>query len=261
MAAGTVAPARTRKRSQFAKLFAVVLFFLSLVSGSSALAAGERAAIIYPNTSVSLNGAPITRATPVFPGDTVATGPEATATIISEGTQIALPGNAVVTFGEHSLTLIRNSAQVSTVNGFVAHTGPLTVAPDASSGAQFELKEETSGTRVTARAGSISINDGKQVVRVDAGNSFVRNTASSSSALLNSGDAGTADTLMHARGLSGGGSDSGNGEGDLGRHCRPCRPPESPIRPCRHHHPYPYGYNNNNDDDRDDDCRCRDDNH
>jgi hypothetical protein len=224
------APEFIRKTLRLSQFLSLPLFLLSLVLVSPAFAAGERAAVIYPNETVSLNGVQITRVTPVFPGDTVATGKGSTATIISEGTQIALPENSEVTYGKDSLTLVRNGAVVSAVNGFVAHAGYLTVSSGANSGSQFELKEDTSGTRVTARTGSLSIDDGARVARIDAG--------------------------------------GGNGGGNGGRgggppHCRPCRPPESPIRPCHHHH-HDGGQDLDSDHDRGhepdpDDCRCRDD--
>jgi hypothetical protein len=257
-----VPPAVTREHFRVAKLLAILLFLVPLAIGSPALAAGERAAVIYPNEAVSLNGVPISRATPVFPGDTIATGPGATATIISEGTQIALPEIAVVTYGEHSVMVVQNGARISTVNGFVAHSGFLTVSPQANSGAEFELKEDPSGTRVTSRTGSLSIDDGRQVVRLDSGNSLLRNSASGSSNLLNPAKVSSASAFAQLHGTSGAGGDEFEADDrgrDGGRHCRPCRPPESPIRPCHHHH-------DGRDDDRDrdhdgDDCRCRDDHH
>jgi hypothetical protein len=257
-----IPPALTRERSRLAKLLAVLLFFLPLAIGSPVLAAGERAAVIYPNQTVSLNGVPISRATPVFPGDTIATGKGATATIISEGTQIAVPEIAVVTYGEHSLVVVQNGARISTVNGFVAHSGFLTVSPQANSGAEFELKEDSSGTRVTSRSGLLSIDDGRQVVHVDSGNSFLHSPSSGPSNLLNPGSAGAGGAFAQLHGTSGIGGDESEND-DRGRdgddRFRHCRPPESPIRPCHHHH-------DGRDDDRDrdhdrDDCRCRDEHH
>jgi hypothetical protein len=258
----TDSPALIYERLHLTKLLTVLLFFVSLLVGPSALAAGEHAAVIFPNNTVSLNGIPITRATPVFPGDTVATGPGATATIISEGTQIAVPEIAVVTYGEHSVMVVRNGARISTVNGFVAHSGFLTVSPQANAGAEFELKEDPLGTRVTSRTGSLSITDGRQVVRLDSGNSFLHSPSSGPSNLLVPGSASTAAAFAQLHGTSGAGGDEFESDDrgrDGGRHCRPCRPPESPIRPCHHHH-------DGSDDDRDrdhdrDDCRCRDDHH
>ncbi len=262
------APEFIRKNLRVSRYLSLPLFLLSLVLVSPAFAAGERAAVIYPNETVSLNGVQITRVTPVFPGDTVATGKGSTATIISEGTQIALPENSEVTYGKDSLTLVRNGAVVSAVNGFVAHAGYLTVSSGASSGSQFELKEDTSGTRVTARTGSLSIDDGARVARIDAGNSFVRGASSNSSALMNPVSMGTVGNFHYAYETDGsgrGGSGGGNGGGNGGRgggppHCRPCRPPESPIRPCHHHHDGGQDLDSDHDRGHDpDDCRCRDD--
>src|SRR5271168_743737 len=188
MVVETDSPALIHERFHLAKSLIVLLFFVSLLLGRSALAAGEHAAVIFPNNTVSLNGIPITRATPVFPGDTLATGPGATATIISEGTQIAVPEIAVVTYGEHSVMVVQNGARISTVNGFVAHSGFLTVSPQANSGAEFELKEDPSGTRVTSTTGSLSIDDGRKVVRLDSGNSILRSPSSGPSNLLNPGN-------------------------------------------------------------------------
>ena len=125
----TDSPALIRDRTYLVKSLAIFLFLVSLLLGSTALAASEHAAVIFPNNMVSLNGVPITRVSPVFSGDTVATRKDASATIISEGTQITLRENAMVTFGEHSLLVVRNGARISTVNGFVAHSAFLTVSP------------------------------------------------------------------------------------------------------------------------------------
>jgi hypothetical protein len=166
----------------------------------------------------------------VLVGDQIVTGHEATATIISEGTQVAMAPDSTIVYTTHQVMVLRNSAVITTLNGMAARTGALTISPvSRDSASQFEITRGNFGTKVTAATGSVAIADAAGSVQLAAGNSVVRDSASqfgSSGISAGSKIPAAKDPLSF--------SVLGNNRNCPPRRCK--RPPESPTHHC---HPFP----------------------
>jgi uncharacterized membrane protein YgcG len=218
--------------SHFATAVRLALPLLCLF-GTLSARADERAAILHPTGSVTVNDVPATRPIPVLVGDQIVTGHEATATIISEGTQVAMAPDSTIVYTTRQVMVLRNSAVITTLNGMVARTGALTISPvSRDSASQFEITRGNFGTKVTAATGSVAIADAAGSVQLAAGNSVVRDSPSplgSSGISAGSKIPDPKDPLSFSL--------LGNNRNCPPRRCK--RPPESPTHHC---HPPPHGW-------------------
>jgi hypothetical protein len=210
---------------------------LSLLGVAIPAVADQSVAILHPMGSVSVNDIAVARPIPVFVGDRITTGDASTATVVSEGTQVAVSANSSIVYMPHEVMVLRNSAVISTVNGMMARTGALKISPEASAPAQFAVIRSDSGTRVTATNGALSLQNGAQNVRLAAGNSLEFDLAEATNA-----SAGNGTLIPSPNNVTLNDSNGNNNNPCPPRRCQ--KPPESPIRPC--HPGYYY----------DDNCHC-----
>ncbi len=218
--------------SHFATCVRLALPLLCLIGALSARA-DERTAILHPTGSVTVNDVPATRPVPVLVGDQIVTGHDATATIISQGTQVAMASDSTIVYTTRQVMVLRNCAVITTVNGMAARTGALTISPvSGNSASQFEITRGNFGTKVTAATGSVAIADAAGSVQLAAGNSVVRDSASqfgSSGSSTGSKIPEPKDPLSF--------SVLGNNKNCPPRRCK--RPPESPTHHCHPSGPPP----------------------
>jgi hypothetical protein len=259
--------------SHFATCAHLALPLLLLIGALSARA-DDRAAILHPTGSVTVNDVPATRPIPILVGDQIVTGHGATATIISEGTQVAMSSDSTIVYTNRQVMVLRNSAVITTLNGMAARTGALTISPvSRGSASQFEITRGNFGTKVTAATGSVAVADATGSVQLEAGNSVIRDSASQSgSSGISTGSKipEPKDPLEF--------SVLGNNKYCPPRRCK--RPPESPTHHCHPAPPPAHGWddqahegingdhsddgggkngggNHGGDPDPDRDCRCR----
>jgi hypothetical protein len=228
---------RESHASPFVRPLLQFAIFLSLLGAAIPTLADQSVAILHPMGSVSVNDVAVARPIPVFVGDRITTGDGSTATVVSEGTQVAVSANSSIVYMPHEVMVLRNTAVISTVNGMTARTGALKISPDSSTPAQFAIVRGDSGTRVTATNGSLSLEDGAQNVRLAAGNSLVFDLA-----LAASSGAGGGKLIPSPNEVDFDHSGDKDHNPCPPRRCH--RHPESPSRPC---HP---------DHHDEDDCRC-----
>jgi hypothetical protein len=246
--------------SQFATRLRVALPLVLLFVTLSARADEQRAAILHPIGEVTVNDVAAIRPIPVLVGDQISTGHGATATIISEGSQVAMPADSTIVYTNRQVMVLRNSAVITTLTGMTARTGALTISPVShASASQFEITRGKFGTKVTAATGSVAIADSTGSVELAAGNSVVRDPASQPSGISSASKIpAPKDPLF---GVSG-----DKRKQSPPRRCP--RPPESPTHRCRTFHDghddqadfddHDGGDHHGKDPDPDRDCRCRD---
>jgi hypothetical protein len=202
----------------YARRFFLSAILILLLAVAIPVLADDSVAMVHPAGSVTVNDAAVVRPTPVFVGDRITTGESSTATVISEGTQVAVGANSSIVYMPHEVMVLRNTAVITTLNGMAARTGALKASPDASTPVQYAVVRSDSGTRVTATYGSLSLQNSAQSVRLIAGNSLVFDLASApnhAGAPLVPPPTNVALDII---------SDSANWR-------RKCKPPESPCKP------------------------------
>ena len=86
---------------------------LCLVLLPFSLVAEDAKAILTPTGNVSVNGKPISRATPLFEGDKIKTGADASASIASQGSSINLGADSSLTYSSRNVSFGCGSAVIA----------------------------------------------------------------------------------------------------------------------------------------------------
>jgi len=141
----------------------VVLFPASLMM------ADATSAMLIGNGSVSVNGSPIERATAVFPGDKVQTGPNAMATLTSEGSSVTVPGNSSLVFSRNFVNVLCGTAVVSTTRGLPVRVSHVLVQPARGAQSRFQVTQKEGQLEIIAREGTLAIDNGSSTSALQAG--------------------------------------------------------------------------------------------
>jgi len=141
----------------------VVLFPASL------LLADATSAMLNATGNVSVNGSPIERATAIFPGDKVQTGPNAIATLTSEGSSVTVPGNSSLVFSRSFVNVLCGTALVATRRGMSVRVSHLLVQPARGAQARFEITQSEGQLQIIAREGTLAIDNGATTSALPAG--------------------------------------------------------------------------------------------
>jgi hypothetical protein len=141
----------------------VVLFPASIVT------ADVSSAMLNASGNVSVNGAPIQRATAIFPGDKVQTGANAIATLTNAGSSVTVPGNSSLIFSRTVVNVLCGSALVSTNRGMSVRVANLLVQPARGAQARFQVTQSENQLQIIAREGTLAIDNGATTSSLQAG--------------------------------------------------------------------------------------------
>jgi len=141
----------------------VVLFPASIVL------ADATSAMLNASGNVSVNGSPIERATAVFPGDKVQTGPNSIATLTSEGSAVTVSGNSSLVFSRSFVNVLCGTAMVATRRGMSVRVSNLLVQPARGAQARFQITQNEGQLQVIAREGTLAIDNGATTSALQAG--------------------------------------------------------------------------------------------
>jgi hypothetical protein len=141
----------------------VVLFPASIVL------ADATSAMLSATGNVSVNGNPIERATAVFPGDKVQTGPNSIATLTSEGSSVTVPGNSSLVFSKSFVNVLCGTAMVATSRGMSVRVSNLLVQPARGAQARFQITQNEGQLQIIAREGTLAIDNGAATSSLQAG--------------------------------------------------------------------------------------------
>jgi len=141
----------------------VVLFPASMVL------ADATSAMLSGTGNVSVNGSPIERATAIFPGDKVQTGPNSIATLTSEGSSVTLPGNSSLVFSRSFVNVLCGTAVVATSRGMSVRVSNLLVQPARGAQARFQITQNEGQLQIIAREGTLAIDNGASTSSLQAG--------------------------------------------------------------------------------------------
>ena len=141
----------------------VVLFPASIVL------ADATSAMLNANGNVSVNGTPVERATAIFPGDKVQTGPNSIATLTSEGSSVTVPGNSSLVFSRSFVNVLCGTATVATSRGMSVRVSHLLVQPARGEQARFQITQNEGQLQIIAREGTLAIDNGATTSSLQAG--------------------------------------------------------------------------------------------
>ena len=141
----------------------VVLFPASMVL------ADATSAMLNATGNVSVNGSPIERATAIFPGDKVQTGPNSIATLTSEGSSVTVPGNSSLVFSRSFVNVLCGTALVATSRGMSVRVSHLLVQPARGEQARFQITQNEGQLQIIAREGTLAIDNGVTTSALQAG--------------------------------------------------------------------------------------------
>ncbi|MFZ3213840.1 MAG: hypothetical protein WA188_20225 [Terriglobales bacterium] len=141
----------------------VVLFPASIVM------ADATSAMLNASGNVSVNGTPIERATAIFPGDKVQTGPNSIATLTSEGSSVTVPGNSSLVFSRSFVNVLCGTAMVATRRGMSVRVSNLLVQPARGAQARFQITQSEGQLQIIAREGTLAIDNGSTTSALQAG--------------------------------------------------------------------------------------------
>ncbi len=153
-------------RASWVKYLAWVLV---IVFPASMLMADATSAMLNASGSVMLNGTPVERATAVFPGDRVQTGPNSLATLTNQGSSVTMPGNSSVVFSRTFVNVLCGTAMVSTTRGMPVRVSKLLVQPARGAETRFQVTQNEGQLQIIAREGTLAIDDGGKTSSLQPG--------------------------------------------------------------------------------------------
>jgi hypothetical protein len=153
-------------RESLVRFFAWVLVVLF---PASIVIADATSAMLSGTGNVSVNGSPVERATAIFPGDKVQTGPNSLATLTSEGSSVTVPGNSSLVFSRSCVNVLCGTAVVATSRGMSVRVGKLLVQPPRGTQARFQITQNEGQLQIIAREGTLAIDNGATTSALQAG--------------------------------------------------------------------------------------------
>jgi len=141
----------------------VVLFPVSLVMADST------SAMLIASGDVTVNGSPIERATAVFPGDKVHTGPNASARLTNQGSSVTVAGNSSLVFSKSFVNVLCGSALVATNRGMAVRVSNLLVQPARGEQTRFQITQNEGQLQIIAREGTLAIDNGAATTSLQPG--------------------------------------------------------------------------------------------
>lgn len=141
----------------------VVLFPASLVM------ADATSAMLIASGDVTVNGSPIERATAVFPGDKVHTGPNASARLTNQGSSVTVAGNSSLVFSKSFVNVLCGSALVATNRGMAVRVSNLLVQPARGEQTRFQITQNEGQLQIIAREGTLAIDNGAATTSLQPG--------------------------------------------------------------------------------------------
>ena len=125
--------------------------------------------MLLANGNVTVNGSPIERATTVFPGDKVQTGPNTVATLTSQGSAVTVGGNSSLVFSNSFVNVLCGTAMIATSRGMSARVSNLLVQPARGAQARFQITQNEGQLQIIAREGTLAIDNGATTTSLQPG--------------------------------------------------------------------------------------------
>ena len=137
-----------------------LVWVLAVLLPASIVMADATSAMLNATGNVSVNGSPIERATAIFPGDRVKTGPNSIATLTNEGSSVTVSGNSSLVFSKSFVNVLCGTALVSTSRGMSVRVSNLLVQPARGTQARFQITQDEGQLQIIAREGTLAVDNG-----------------------------------------------------------------------------------------------------
>jgi len=144
-------------------------WILVMTFPASTVLADATSAMLLANGNVTVNGSPIERATTVFPGDKVQTGPNTVATLTSQGSAVTVGGNSSLVFSNSFVNVLCGTAMIATSRGMSARVSNLLVQPARGAQARFQITQNEGQLQIIAREGTLAIDNGATTTSLQPG--------------------------------------------------------------------------------------------
>jgi hypothetical protein len=113
--------------------------------------------LLYAQGSVLVNGKAVTDSIALFPGNTVQTGVDSSASITLAGSTLMLSANSRMTFQPDTISLQEGAVTVGTSSRISLRDGCLKVTPVGTNWTKYEVVDLTKLAKVTAQKESITV--------------------------------------------------------------------------------------------------------
>jgi hypothetical protein len=142
---------------------------LVFVFPASIVMADATSAMLNSTGNVTVNGAPVDRATAVFPGDQVQTGANSLATLTSAGSSVVLPGNSRMVFSRSLVNVLCGTAVITTQRGLGVKVGKVVVQPARGVESRFQVTQNEGELQIIAKEGTLAVDNGSTTTSLMAG--------------------------------------------------------------------------------------------
>jgi len=144
-------------------------WILVVLFPASPVMADASSAMLIASGDVTVNGSPIERATAVFPGDKVHTGPNASARVTNQGSSVTVAGNSSLVFSKSFVNVLCGTALVATNRGMAVRVSNLLVQPARGEQTRFQITQNEGQLQIIAREGTLAIDNGAATTSLQPG--------------------------------------------------------------------------------------------
>ena len=145
------------------------------VMSASLMAAETGGAMLYVSGSTFVNGAAVTRSSPVFPGDSIQTTSSSQAKINAAGASVTVFQNSLVRFESSGISIDDGSINIGAYKKeLTTRAGAVTVTPASSAWTEFEVSHRNGSVQIIARKGDVNVSAGIETVTLLQGQSTTR---------------------------------------------------------------------------------------
>lgn len=151
------------------KLISGLLVFLILPIPNALFAAAPRAAVLYGNGGVFVNGAQVRDSSAIISGDVIQTHEKGAAGLNTVSSTAMIDSNTVARFQDDGLALDRGSVSVASGNGMAVFASDFKIAPASNTWTQFYVSRMDGAVQVLARKNSLTVSCGGTTSRLEEG--------------------------------------------------------------------------------------------
>jgi len=137
----------------------VVSMALALLVPVQLLGQESASGMVYANGSATVNGTEIPKSVAAFPGDTLQTRQDASATLSTNGSSVMMFSDSLLKYEGTSVAVDRGSVRVNTSTSFEAHACQVKATPVSNTATQYQFAHNDGHVTVVATKGDVTVED------------------------------------------------------------------------------------------------------
>lgn len=152
------------------RIFSALCWVMACVFPVSLVAADSNAAMLTAAGAVKVNGSVVPSSYTVFAGDQIATGTNASVSLLTKGASIGLPADSAITYGGRQVEITYGGVVIdaTAASGMKARIGNLSATP-AGAKARFQMTSANGKLALAALDGALTVTDGVHTATLRAG--------------------------------------------------------------------------------------------